>query len=378
MGIGSFDQQEEYDTDMKCEECLPPQSKPSVVAKPLAKQPAAAAGVSLASVSVSREVAKRRDTPSDEPAPKAEWYGPDECVGVWRDDETGSCVMETDCKKDTQINVYEFGMLCVDKDNVMTRHIFGMGSFNHKETFNTLIKCSKCLALDEYMDGDKAINVLTKAVKGMKDDLKDVSGDVKKLNAEVFAAAPGPAPAGASPAPAAAKPGKFLVAPSRVADVKAGAADLYELATAPAQEQQETPPAAQEQAVQKAIAKHEVVVQDSDAQEVRHVKVKASQSSATAGQGPEPQSVQDILAAAVKGAEGRGLVIPAADKKALGAEETKHVQPAEQGQKHPARQMAAPQKEDDESYEIIDDSIQEEDHGKDEQEDDEGHDDSFD
>merc|ERR1740130_2199352 len=82
-----------------------------------------------------------------------------------------------------------------------------MGSFGHKETFNTLIKCEKCLALDEYMNGGKAIGALTKMVKGMKEDLSGVTGQVSKLNQEVF-----PKVAGPAGAPAAAQPAQFLVA----------------------------------------------------------------------------------------------------------------------------------------------------------------------
>lgn len=206
LGIGSFDLEEDYDTDLKCDECLPPST-----GKPLVKHSRTAAGMSLAVVSETREVGKLRgrhrgkgdepaqedepakedeESPKDEePAPEAEWYGPDQCVGVWRDDKSGSCVMQTDCEKDVQLNVYEFGLVCVDQDftgNSMTRHIFGMGSFGHKETFDTLIKCDKCLALDEYMNHDKAINTLTTLVKGMKDDLQGVSSEVQRLNAHVF------------------------------------------------------------------------------------------------------------------------------------------------------------------------------------------------
>jgi hypothetical protein len=94
--------------------------------------------------------------------------------------------MKTDCDKNVELAVYEFGLVCVDELGSMTRHIFGMGSFGHQEVFNTLIKCHECLALDEYMDGDQAVSYLTKMVKDMKGDLEMVSSDVDKLNREVF------------------------------------------------------------------------------------------------------------------------------------------------------------------------------------------------
>jgi hypothetical protein len=288
LGAGSSDSEEVYDTDIKCQECLPPPSK----------APAAQAGVSLAAISVSREVAKVHEKPakvSEEAPPKAEWYGPEECVGVWRDEKSGTCVMQTDCDKDTQLDVYEFGLICNDKGltkDEMTRHLFGTGSFAHKETFSTLIKCDECLALDEYMDGNKGVAVLTKMVKGMKEDLKGVSSSVVKLSAEVFPkqGAPGPAPAAAAPAPATAKPVKFLVAANEAA------------------------PQAPQQVAMKVEASKETNSQDAslgkdvtsvaeDGHEVQHVKKKASQM--------EDAPVEDILAAAVKGAQARGLQVKA-------------------------------------------------------------------
>merc|ERR1719408_260442 len=213
MGKGSFDVEEEYDTDMKCQKCLPPASVEG------------GSGVSLAAISVSRELGKLRanhepkeEAPkaekqreAEEAPPQAEWYGPESCVGVWKEESSGTCVMQTDCDKDTQLDVYEFGLICIDQDSEMTRHLFGMGSFAHKETFSTLIKCDQCRALDEYMDGNKAVGVLAKSVKGMKDDLTGVSAEVMKLKAQVFPGGPAPAPAVAGAAPATAKPSKFLV-----------------------------------------------------------------------------------------------------------------------------------------------------------------------
>lgn len=308
LGVGSFDLQEEYDTDLKCDQCMAPPSKPAA-SKPLAKRAGASAGVSLAAVSVSRATAKLFDDPDeeetekkDEPAPKAEWYGPEECVGVWRDEKSGSCVMQTDCDADVQLAVYEFGLVCVDKDDEMARHIFGMGSFGHKETFSTLIKCEQCLALDEYMDGNKAVGQLTKLVKSIKSGLQDVTGAVGRLNAEVFPKAPAPAgAAGPAGAPGAAVP----QAPAGAAPVK----PAKFLVVAPHQQQPEAPPAPKPTPVQPAVAKQEEaqsqpqpVAVEEGGHEVTHVKKKHSQSAPV-----ENQSMQEILAAAVKGAQANGV-----------------------------------------------------------------------
>jgi hypothetical protein len=211
LGIGSFDQEEEYDTDLKCDDCSPPPSNKSVASKPLTKRAKAATaakastGVSFAAVS---RGSQKKQGITKASRPQAEWFGPDECVGVWRDEDSGNCIMETDCDEETQLSVYEFGLLCVDSNDEMNRHIFGMGSFGHKENFNTQIKCDECLALDEYQDGNKGVEKLTKLVTSMKTQLQTVSMDVQKLNQHVFSAGPAPAPAPA-PAPPAKK--KFLL-----------------------------------------------------------------------------------------------------------------------------------------------------------------------
>jgi len=334
LGRGSFDEQEEYDTDIKCQECLAPVSKAPIAHPTLAKQPEGNTGVSLAAVSVSRA----HENQAQEPSPKAEWYGPEECVGVWRDDKSGTCIMQTDCDEDIQLNVYEFGLICM-QDLEMTRHIFGMDSFAHKETFSTLISCDQCKALDEYMDGTKAVNALTSAVKGMKDDMKNVTGEVVKLKAEVFPqAAPGPGPA---PAPASAKPAKFLAQPRSHAQ----ATRLHErvMRATPEQDPAQDPAAPQQlpepqqvqlvQPVQEPVqqpeqwsqqqkqwaqqhplvqqpssAKHEEVTVEVGAQQhevVEHLKKKASQaqSSAATAQPSDRAPIQAIQAAQVEHAK---------------------------------------------------------------------------
>jgi len=306
LGRGSFDEQEEYDTDIKCQECLAPVSKAPIARLTVAKQPGGGTGLSLAAVSVSREVGKLHENP--EPPPKAEWYGPEECVGVWRDEKSETCVMQTDCDKDTQLNVYEFGLICI-KDMEMTRHLFGMDSFAHKETFSTIISCDECRALDEYMDNTKAVNALTGTVKGIKDDLLDVNGEVKKLKAEVFpkapAPAPAPAPAAAAPAPASAQPAKFLMVGAKNAQDPAQEPAAPQQAPEPQQVQPVQPV---QPAQQPSIAKHEEVTVEMGAQQhevVNHVKKKASQaqSSAATAQPSDRAPIQAIQAAQVEHAK---------------------------------------------------------------------------
>lgn len=413
LGIGSFDTQEDYDTDLKCQECLPPQYiVPVVVGKPLAKsvsskRAATHAGESLVVMSESRA---RLRAPTDENTPKAEWYGPESCVGVWRDDKSGACVMQTDCDKDVQLGVYEFGLVCVAEDEEMTRHIFGMGSFAHKETFNTLVKCKQCLALDEYMDGEKAVGALSKMVKGLKEDMKDVSGGVTKLNAEVFPPkAAGPA---AAPAPGPAKPAKFLLSPPGRSVAHAAASTLsapgrsVAAATAnlvspvpqqvvalvaPSPKSVKLPPPHPKLVVvvPPAPIKHQEVSEEAQGptQVEQHVKRKHSQvvsSSAPVGPAPEA-SVQDILATAMKNAQEREGGVMGVAKTVLSKAQAAKLQATAQSAEQPQakrltavqmqQQATQPQNiqyvvtEEKEKESDLDDD--EDDHSKDEDDDDE-------
>jgi len=108
--------------------------------------------------------------------------------------------------------VYEFGLLCEGHGGELVRHVFGEDSFEHHETFDTLIECEECLALDEYMDAGKSIDFLAKEVGSLKDGMQSVTADIAKLEAAVGGPGPAPAPA---PAPAATFVAQRRPAPAR-------------------------------------------------------------------------------------------------------------------------------------------------------------------
>jgi hypothetical protein len=302
LGVGTFDEEEEYDTDLKCEECLPPKSsllqrrhhskkaRRHRASTSPHKKPSG--GMSLAVISV----AKRRTDPH-----QIVWYGPENCVGTYRDDQTGKCVMMTNCQNDTQLDVYEFGLICADQDNALTRHLFGMGTFGHQETFKTDVSCSECQQLDEYMDSDKAIKKLSDTVKTMKSDLEIANAKLAKMSTHVATGGQvGPAPA---PAPMSAAPATNFLA--QKADVKQKEAPQDESGpqlpqpqqVVPKQQQADKPKAKQASSLGK-----DVTGVTDNGHEVQHVKRKASSGK------PADSSVQAILAAAVQGATKRGGV----------------------------------------------------------------------
>merc|ERR1719333_623356 len=109
------------------------------------------------------------------PPSHAAFYGPGGCVATFRSPD-GTCVMQTRCAEQ-KTDEYEYGLTCVDDKGVSTRHLFGAGSFNAVETFDTLIKCDLCLGVDTA----KA----TPEVKELADDVFALQNEMKVLKDDV-------------------------------------------------------------------------------------------------------------------------------------------------------------------------------------------------
>merc|ERR1719262_1692398 len=96
--------------------------------------------------------------------------------------------MKTSCNS-CDIKKYDFGLVCVDKAGMPTRHLFGKGSFDPEETFDTLIKCDKCLGLEDIPDSvalNGEVVTLSSDIANLKDVMKNISINVAMLNEEVF------------------------------------------------------------------------------------------------------------------------------------------------------------------------------------------------
>jgi hypothetical protein len=109
------------------------------------------------------------------PPSHAAFYGPGGCVATFRSPD-GTCVMQTRCAEQ-KTDDYEYGLTCVDDKGVSTRHLFGAGSFDAVETFDTLIKCDLCLGVDT----GKA----TPEVKELADDVFALQNEMKVLKDDV-------------------------------------------------------------------------------------------------------------------------------------------------------------------------------------------------
>lgn len=177
-GRGGFGEHEQFDTEVQCAQCHPPDepSQPVKAAKsvsvakaalqtkaaqhpltPLFSPSARAAG----SIEATEHHKIRDEAPrvagglgdlatrvtKAQPEPAVSMYGPSQCVSTWRN-SIGHCVLKTACQN-VDISSYEFGLICTDGKGMKTRHIFGRGSFDASETFDTLAECSECLGLDD-------------------------------------------------------------------------------------------------------------------------------------------------------------------------------------------------------------------------------------
>jgi len=241
FGEGGFDDVEEFDTEVQCQECVAPGGSqlvsqaasglkvakspakmveastpltPATVSQPKVQAAAASATHSFmaatsqaeASTQTSKVEAKKKMWPfSDSDAPmkasvapsgKVVSFGPSDCVATYKNGE-GHCVLQTSCDEEkrsdeTTWSAYEFGLICVDTNGVPVRHSFGKDSFDTTETFDTLIECDQCMGLDEVSE-DVALTgqvvVLADEIKSMSGMMKNITSDVTKLNEKVFPAA---------------------------------------------------------------------------------------------------------------------------------------------------------------------------------------------
>lgn len=215
---------EEYDSEVHCDECSPPGQ---IVAKKKAAAPAAKASApgqhavqfhaanGRASEGLARHEARAKAATKAQdkaegwytppPSEEVAKYGPENCVKTYKTEER-HCVVQTECKG-IDITDVDFGVVCVDNIGKPVRHLFGKGSFDPEETFDTLILCDQCLGLTDVpadiMMNNEVLG-LSKEVKDLGGIMKNITASISTLNTEVFAPAPAPAPvAVAAAAPAA-------------------------------------------------------------------------------------------------------------------------------------------------------------------------------
>jgi len=243
FGVGSFDDVEEYDTGVMCDRCAEISEPTSMRGRSVVvvKAPAAQAKVltaaggkvqkakvqqSTVQKGIQKVVADQHapqtpatipNTPSGSFSSEKAHYGPSSCVSTWRSSKTGTCMMETACQKtsssaEVDLTNYEFGLLCVDAKNELSRQLFGTDSFAHKEIFDTLIKCTHCLGLDDTSGDASAITPeVAQDLAEIRSSLATMGTQITALNARVFPTA-APLAAAAPSAAVASSPVAATVA----------------------------------------------------------------------------------------------------------------------------------------------------------------------
>ena len=132
-------------------------------------------------------------------------FGPKGCVSTWLNDQA-RCMIKTECAE-KDVDNYNFKFICVDESGEHVRHVFGKGSFDPEETFDTLVTCTSCTAdADDLMvsakqgtgdsktmtsdDGPKSTNAVLRQIAAdvgeLKAEIANATQNVERLNAAVF------------------------------------------------------------------------------------------------------------------------------------------------------------------------------------------------
>eukprot|EP00929_Paragymnodinium_shiwhaense_P070537 TRINITY_DN35717_c0_g1_i1.p1 TRINITY_DN35717_c0_g1~~TRINITY_DN35717_c0_g1_i1.p1 ORF type:complete len:539 (+),score=152.68 TRINITY_DN35717_c0_g1_i1:73-1689(+) len=141
-------------------------------------------------------------------------YGPDNCVSTYPDKD-GHCVMETNCKQESILN-FDFSFFCEENDGSETQHVFGQGSFDAVEKFNTLLVCKRCLGssaqdpppknIPAWESGpqlQQEVGLLTNTIRSLRSRMAELMTKVQQVTQTQAAAPqqPPPAPPVTPPAP---------------------------------------------------------------------------------------------------------------------------------------------------------------------------------
>lgn len=172
-GKGGWDADEDYDTEVPCDECL---AEPKAVGAPSALQDAHA---QLQQYSQATAAA-----PQTPPPKAAAFYGPEGCIAAYRSSQ-GTCIVQTRCTSQASSGLlkdYNYGLTCVDDKGASTRHLFGKNSFDAEETFDTLVECQLCLGFDGATAAGNATDAsLAEDVASLQTAVKELQEDVKGI-----------------------------------------------------------------------------------------------------------------------------------------------------------------------------------------------------
>lgn len=108
------------------------------------------------------------------------FYGPSSCVATFLSPR-GTCMIETKCSSVPGLADFTVGLTCLDETGDYTRYLFGKGSFQPEEVFDSTLRCQACLGV-----GDEPVQQLRSMVpKLLVQDVASLRDEVRTLRREV-------------------------------------------------------------------------------------------------------------------------------------------------------------------------------------------------
>jgi hypothetical protein len=147
FGRGGFMIEEVFETRVRCKTCISVSTafetgdsvmRNALAALPLSRLPSLNGAVQGAGVYSTAELAQFKPK-------EAAVFGPDFCMSTFLA-PAGTCLIRTRCGG-VDLSKFNIGVTCLDQSGGYTRYLFGKGSFQAEETFDTLVTCEKCLGV---------------------------------------------------------------------------------------------------------------------------------------------------------------------------------------------------------------------------------------
>lgn len=182
FGRGGFAKEETFDTKVRCKSCVSVDTawrtgdsvvKNALAALPLSSLPALSGAVKADKVYSAHELAEFKPK-------EAAVYGPSYCISTFLA-PAGTCLIRTRCA-DIDLSTFNVGVTCLDKAGGYTRYLFGKDTFKTEETFDTLVKCQKCLGVGPESSLFAMHGLIPRK---LVEDVSSLKTDVQTLNQKV-------------------------------------------------------------------------------------------------------------------------------------------------------------------------------------------------
>lgn len=180
-----FADEEDFDTGILCDDCMSV-SVAFAEGGPIVRDALAAAlrdgelpesmvPAEMRAEQKAKQLPRVAAAPFPEDVPVA-YFGPNSCITTFKSPD-GTCMLQTRCRG-RNITGFNVGLTCLDRAGGYSRYMFGPGSFDARETFDTRIKCQACLGVDRDPAARQMRGVLPKQ---LVEDVNALKDEVKRL-----------------------------------------------------------------------------------------------------------------------------------------------------------------------------------------------------